>query len=101
MTKILWFFAFLLVTACTMPEPTAVDQAEAIRQSIEVSNYCLYDEDCVHVSVQCPFGCDVYVNRAHAQTISDLSAAYVSECAQRCAMPAPPACVDQRCVAKS
>ena len=74
---------------------------EAVRGEISRANYCAADSDCVDIGPQCPYGCNLMVNKNERQRIQDrINAIPITwDCYAmhyKCQNPAP-MCLDGKC----
>jgi len=74
------------------------------RQKLEMANYCDVTEDCMILSLPCPFGCGSYINKKEEGVLSNYAKIYddkdCSDCMYKCKGPAQPMCKNNKCVEK-
>lgn len=94
---------FILVAALILAfavvagrEPRIVDKEPVVMKEIERANFCQKDGDCAIVGSKCPFGCNIVVNKDHADRIGFIMESYKSNCIYNC-VAAEPKCVNRRC----
>ncbi|MFH1505779.1 MAG: hypothetical protein ABIE94_02210 [archaeon] len=78
---------------------TGISEEDRIKAEIKAANYCDTKDDCGNAGSQCPFGCDVPVNKAEIDKIKGLIASYDSNCIYSCVQLLDIDCVNSRCVA--
>ena len=69
-----------------------------------MANYCDVTEDCMILSLPCPFGCGSYINKKEEGVLSNYAKIYddkdCSDCMYKCKGPAQPMCKNNKCVEK-
>ncbi len=75
-----------------------VAEEQDIKQAIIKANYCEVATDCQMVAQsQCPFGCNIHVNKHEVARISTLLENYESNCAYSCTEFKGVECINKTC----
>jgi hypothetical protein len=80
----------LFLIACTPTE-------KQVRRQLDSANYCKVAADCLNVGPACPFGCQVYINKAEETKVNKLLEAYNSKCVYGCLACPGVECIDGKC----
>jgi len=77
---------------------------EEYEQKLETANYCDTMEDCIILSLGCPFGCGTYINKKEEESLTNYAKSYdekgCSRCMYECMGPNQPVCENNKCVGK-
>jgi|SRR3989344_4153911 len=100
MKKIIIIFIILLASTClawfSFFSPKA--QERHIKKEIIKANYCEVASDCQMVAQsQCPFGCNIYVNKNETARVGELLESYESKCEYLCIEFKGVDCINNRC----
>ncbi len=72
---------------------------QEMRAMLESANYCTAASDCAYVGTQCPFGCNLYANKAEAERIKAALNSFQSQCVYKCMACEGVQCVNNSCQA--
>jgi hypothetical protein len=91
--------AVMLIIAVFVLATTSLPKVREtrVKNAIRRANYCREDADCVDVGSKCPFGCYAYVHKNEVRKVSDIIAAYDSNCVYRCLRCPTAICQDGAC----